>query len=144
MDSCWSARSNFDYYCAIITMKRAAILISILLTADFVHAASQERSVSPSRQFVIYGADAKLRGAVSDLAERTKADLLTLLRQRDNWTVPVVVNLQPQQPNLPEIPPADFRFSQTGFGLKLQLDLTISKNLDASLVERELLRAILL
>ena len=125
-------------------MKRAAILISILLTADFVHAASQERSVSPSRQFVIYGADAKLRGAVSDLAERTKADLLTLLRQRDNWTVPVVVNLQPQQPNLPEIPPADFRFSQTGFGLKLQLDLTISKNLDASLVERELLRAILL
>ena len=85
-----------------------------------------------------------MRGAVSDLAERTKADLLTLLRQRDNWTVPVVVNLQPQQPNLPEIPPADFRFSQTGFGLKLQLDLTISKNLDASLVERELLRAILL
>jgi hypothetical protein len=125
-------------------MKRTAICISILLTAHFVHAASQERSVSPSREFVIYGANAELRGAVSDLAERTKADLLTLLRQRDNWIVPVVVNLQPQQPNLPEIPPADLRFSQTGFGLKLQLDLTISKNLDASLVERELLRAILL
>jgi hypothetical protein len=78
------------------------------------------------------------------LAERTKANLLTLLRQRDNWIVPVVVNLQPQQANLPEIPPADLRFSQTGFGLKLQLDLTISRNLDASLVERELLRAILL
>lgn len=125
-------------------MGRAAIFISILLTAHFVLGASQERSVSPSRQFVIYGADAELRGAVSDLAERTKADLLTLLRQRDNWIVPVVINLQPQQPNLPEIPPADIRFSQTGFGLKLQLDLTISKNLDASLVERELLRAILL
>ena len=125
-------------------MKRAAIFISIVLTAHFVHAASQERSVSPSRQFVIYGADAELRGVVSDLAERTKADLLTLLRQRDNWIVPIVVNLQPQQPNLPEIPPADLRFSQTGFGLKLQIDLTISKNIDASLVKRELLRAILL
>jgi len=125
-------------------MKRAATFISIVLTAHFVHAASQERSVSPSRQFVIYGADAELRGVVSDLAERTKADLLTLLRQRDNWIVPIVVNLQPQQPNLPEIPPADLRFSQTGFGLKLQLDLTISKNLNSSLVERELLRAILL
>jgi hypothetical protein len=56
----------------------------------------------------------------------------------------VVVNLHPQQANLPEIPPADLRFSQTGFGLKLQVDLTISKNLDASLMERELLRAILL
>jgi hypothetical protein len=125
-------------------MERAAIFLSIVLTAHFVHAASTEHSVSPSRQFVIYGADAELRGVVSDLAERTKANLLTLLRQRDNWIVPVVVNLQPQQANLPEIPPADLRFSQTGFGLKLQLDLTISKNLDASLVERELLRAILL
>jgi hypothetical protein len=100
--------------------------------------------VSPSRQFVIYGADAQLRGVVSDLAERTKADFLALLRQRDNWIVPIVVNLQPQQANLPEVPPADVRFSQTGFGLKLQVDLTISKNLDASLVKRELLRAILL
>src|SRR5205807_1446759 len=129
---------------AIITMKRAAIFISIVLTAHFVHAASQERSVSPSRQFVIYGADAELRGVVSDLAERTKADLLTLLRQRDNWIVPIVVNLQPQQPNLPEIPSADLRFSQTGFGLKLQIDLTISQDLDVSLIERELLRAVLL
>jgi hypothetical protein len=52
--------------------------------------------------------------------------------------------LQPQQANVPEIPPADLRFSQTGFGIKLQLDLTISKNVDVSLVERELLHAILL
>jgi hypothetical protein len=52
--------------------------------------------------------------------------------------------LQPQQANLPEIPPAELRFSQTGFGLKLQLDLTIAQDLDGSLVKRELLRAILL
>jgi hypothetical protein len=127
-------------------MKRAAISIFILsvFVRHVLYAASPEHSVSPSRQFVIYGADAQLRGAVSDLAERTKADFLALLRQRDNWNVPIVVNLQPQQANLPEIPPADLRFSQTGFGLKLQVDLTISKNLDASLVKRELLRAILL
>ncbi len=125
-------------------MARAAIFISIVLTAHVLRAATLERSVSPSREFVIYGADAQLRGAVSDLAERTKVDCLALLRQRDNWIVPVVVNLQPQQANLPELPPADLRFSQTGFGLKLQVDLTISKNLDASLMERELLRAILL
>src|ERR1700688_4100702 len=125
-------------------MKRAAIFISIVFAAHVLRAASLEHSVSPSRQFVIYGADAELRGAVSNLAERTKTNLLALLRQRDNWIVPIVVNLQPQQANLPEIPPADLRFSQTGFGLKLQLDLTISKNVDASLIGRELLRAILL
>jgi len=67
-----------------------------------------------------------------------------LLRKRDNWAVPIVVNLQPQQANLPEVPPAALRFSQTGFGLKLQLDLTVSQNFDASLIEREVLRAILL
>ena len=125
-------------------MKRAAIFISTVFAAHVLHAASLEHSVSPSRQFVIYGADAQLRGAVSNVAERTKTNLLVLLRQRDNWVVPIVVNLQPQQANLPEIPPADLRFSQTGFGLKLQLDLMIAKNLDASLMERELLRAILL
>ena len=85
-----------------------------------------------------------LRGAVSDAAERTKANLLALLRQRDNWTVPIVLNLQPQQANLPELAAAELRFSQTGFGLKLQLDVTFSQDLDVSLVERELLRAILL
>jgi hypothetical protein len=127
-----------------MTMQRAAILVSALFAGHVLYAAPTEHSVSPSRQFVIYGADAALRGAVSDLAERTKADLLVLLRQRDNWTVPIVVNLQPQQANLPEVPPADVRFGQTGFGLKLQLNLTLSEKLDTSLIERELLRAILL
>ena len=56
----------------------------------------------------------------------------------------VIINLQPQQANLPEIPPADLRVSQTGFGAKLQLDLTIGQNLNVSLIERQLLRAILL
>ena len=100
--------------------------------------------MSPSRQFVIYGANAEVRGAVSDLAERTKTNILVLLRQRDDWKTPLVVSLEPQQANLPELPAADLRFSQTGFGLKLQLDLTISQAIDASLIERELLRAILL
>jgi hypothetical protein len=127
-----------------MAIKRAAILISAVFASHVLYGAAQEHSVSPSRQFVIYGADAELRGAVSNLAERTKADLLVLLRQRDNWAVPIVVNLQPQQANLPEVPPAALRFSQTGFGLKLQLDLTVSEKFDVSLIEREVLRAILL
>src|SRR5499427_6087447 len=125
-------------------MKRVAIVFFAIAHAQLIYAAQAEHSTSPSRQFVIYAADAKMRGAVSGLAEQTKTNLLGLLRQRDDWKTPVVVNLQSQQANAPEIPPADLRFSQTGFGIKLQLDLTISRNLDVSLVERELLRAILL
>lgn len=125
-------------------MKRVAVVLFPIAGWLFVSAAHPDRSTSPSRQFVIFGADDVVRGAVSGLAEQTKSNLLALLRQRDDWKTPVIVKLQPQQANVPEIPPADLRFSQTGFGIKLQVDLTISKNLDVSLVERELLRAILL
>src|SRR5438067_4184822 len=125
-------------------MKCVVAVLCSAATWQEAYAAQPEHSTSPSRQFVIYGADAKVRGAISGLAEQTKTDLLGLLRQRDDWKTPVVVNLQSQQSNLPELPPADLRFSQTGFGIKLQLDLTISKNLDVSVVERELVRAVLL
>ena len=123
---------------------RVAMVLFSVVGSLLVSAAQRDHSISPSREFVIYGADPKLRGAVSSLAEQTKSNLLALLRQRDGWKTPVIVNLQPQQANVPEIPPADLRFSQTGFGIKLQIDLTITKNVDVSLVERELLRAILL
>jgi len=124
--------------------KRGLIFLWLICACQSLHATLPERSVSPSHQFIIYGPDVVLRGVVSDLAEQTKANLLALLRQRDGWKIPVVINLQPQQANLPEIPPAELHFGQTGFGLKLQLDLTVSQDLDASLMERELLRATLL
>jgi len=125
-------------------MRLIAIVLFAITNSQLIYGAPGEHSTSPSRQFVIYGADAKVRGAISGLAEQTKTNFLGLLRQRDDWKTPVVVNLQSQQANVPEIPPSDLRFSQTGFGIKLQLDLTISKNVDVSLVERELLRAIVL
>jgi hypothetical protein len=124
-------------------MRCAAILVLSIFAWQALRGASPAHTVSPSRQFVIYGADAALRGTISELAEQTKSNLLALLRQRDDWKTPVIINLQPQQANLPEIPPTDLRVSQTGFGVKLQLDLTVGQNLAASLIERQLLRAIL-
>jgi hypothetical protein len=114
------------------------------LAFQSLQAALPERSISPSRQFIIYGVDAPLRGAISELAESTKADLLRLLRQADAWKTPLIINLQFPQVNLPEMPAALLRFSQTGFGVKLQLDLTVARQLDVKLVERQLLRSILI
>ena len=94
-------------------MNRGAILILSIFLCHTLQAASPERSVSPSHQFIIYGADKTLRGAVSELAEQTKANLLALLGQRDRWKTAIVINLQPEQANLPEIPPAELRLSQT-------------------------------
>jgi len=126
------------------TVRRAAILFLSIFAWQLLRAALPARSVSPSRQFVIYGADAVLRGTISELAEQTKINFLALLRQRDGWKTAIVINLQPHKANLPEIPRTDLRVNQTGFGVKLQLDLTVTPDLDGSLIERQLLRAILL
>src|SRR5438445_11814902 len=109
-------------------MNRHAIftlIMSILLAQRAMLAGSPERSVSPSRQFIVYGADVKLRGAVSDLDEATKANLLALLQMRDGWKTPIVVNLQLPQANFREIAPAALRLSHTRCGLRFQLDLPV-------------------
>ncbi len=74
---------------------RRTIILSILsnFMLQWVGAAPLPRSVSPSQQFVIYGADATLRGAVSDLAEQTKVNLLALLRQPDRWKTAVILEI---------------------------------------------------
>ncbi len=84
-------------------MKCVVAVLCSAATWQTAYAAQPEHSTSPSRQFVIYGAGAKVRGAISGLAEQTKTDLLGLLRQRDDWKTPVVINLQSQQSNLPEL-----------------------------------------
>ena len=112
--------------------------------AHTVVLASPERSISTSRQFLVYGTDLRLRGAICDLAERTKRDVLRLIDQRDDWATPIVVNAQYPQANWPERPRAVLVLSQTGFGLKLQLDLTIAPDVNQPEIRHELLRAILL
>ncbi|MEP6685444.1 MAG: hypothetical protein ABJB22_01595 [Verrucomicrobiota bacterium] len=102
------------------------------------------RSVSASRQFIVYGTDVPVRGALCNAGERTKATLLALLQQPDQWKTPIVINAQYPQSNLPDVPRVALYFNQTGFGLKLQLDLVIGPDVSGPAVERELLRAVLL
>ena len=121
-----------------------AIAVELVRFACSANAGTIPRSISTSRQFIVYGPDARLRGAICDLAERTKTTALRLLHEKDEWRTPIVVNVQYPQANLPELPPAHLNFSQTAAGLKLQLDLTIAADVGAREVERELLRAIYL
>ncbi len=73
-----------------------------------------------------------------------KSTLLGLLRENDDWKTPIVINAQYPQANLPEIPRAALNVSQTGFGLKLQLDLKIAGDVNGLAIERELLRVVLI
>ena len=128
-------------------MTRAVPLFISAVLAICVAAATAARpaqSVSASRQFIVHGPDAHVRGGLCDLAERTKKKALALLQQPDGWKTPILVNAQYPQANLPEAPRAQMNVSQTGFGLKLQLDLIVSTGMNTAAVERELLRAIYL
>lgn len=116
----------------------------LFVFATVLEAAPPEQSISTSRQFIVYGTEIAVRGAICDLAEGTKRDLLDLLDQRDSWATPIVINAQYPQANLPELPRLAVHLSQTGFGLKLQLDLTIDAEISRPEVRRELLRALLL
>ena len=128
----------------MIRLAGAIFFMSILFCAATSNAASLPRSVSTSRQFIVFGSDAALRGKICELGEATKKNLLTLLQQTDDWKTPIVVNAQHPQANLPEARAAELNFSQTGFGLKLQLDLTIAPDQDDAAIERELLRAVVI
>lgn len=128
-------------------MSRALSLIisgALAFCATSAIAQRPMQSISASRQFIVHGPDAHVRGGLCDLAERTKKKALTLLQQPDQWKTPILLNAQYPQANLPDAPPARMNVSQTGFGLKLQLDLIVSRDASAPDIERELLRAIYL
>jgi hypothetical protein len=128
-----------------LAMRISALVAALVLLARLtLFSETLPRSVSPSGQFIVYGGDAKLRGAISAAAERSKANLLNVLRRRDNWKTPVVINLQLPQANLPDVPARALYFSQTGAGLKLQLDLVVAGEFSPVAVQPDLLRAILL
>ena len=121
-----------------------SIAVAIGLMAGAAYSAGKPRSVSTSRQFIVYGADIRIRGAMCNLAEQTKANLLRLLDLRDNWKTALIINLDYPQANVPEVPTAQLDFSQLGYGLKLQLNLLVNGELRGREVQRHRLRAILI
>jgi hypothetical protein len=116
----------------------------VSLVTGVAFSAGKPRSVSTSRQFVVYGADVVVRGAMCGQAERTKTTLLHLLDARDNWKTPIIINLDYPRANFPDVSVAQLVFSQLGYGLKLQLNLVVTGETRGREVQRQLLRAILI
>ena len=116
----------------------------MLILLPLCASAAVPRTISTSRQFIVFGDDAHLRGSVAQAAELTKRDLLAILQIADRWSVPILVNLTPAQTNVPEVQRAALYFSQTGAGLKIQLDLVIDRDFEPAILRSELVRALLL
>jgi hypothetical protein len=128
----------------VLRRRLLAFFVAGALIATAAPAALTEQSTSTSRQFIVYGTDLPMRGAICDFAEQTKRELLGFLGQRDSWTTAIVINAQYPQANLPELPHLSVDVGQTGFGLKLQLDFVVHAEMRRPELRRELLRALLL
>ena len=87
------------------------------LNAGAAFPAGKPRSTSASRQFLVYGDKVSVRGAMCDLAERTKTNLLRLLDLRANWKTPLIINLDYPRTNFPDAPAAQLDVSKLGYGL---------------------------
>lgn len=66
-----------------------------------------------------------------------------MLRESDGWKIPIVINLQPPAVNLPELPSAELRFSETETGMKLQLNIMLSPKMRPVAIEWQLERIII-
>ena len=115
----------------------------LVLALPAVAHAAKPCSISTSRQFLVFGADTPGRGLVCDLSERIKSNFLRLLAEQDHWKTPLLINLDSPQANFPDTRKTNLEVSQLGFGLKLQLNFVVSRELQKHEVEREILRAIL-
>lgn len=102
------------------------------------------RSVSTSRQFVIYCEDTQARLRVGSFAEETKAFVLGFLGMRDEWAAPVVITMGRPPTAAPEVPPAELRLLAGEGGVKIELNVALGENMAAAQFPAKLVRAILL
>lgn len=121
------------------------ILASLLLSATAFGAMDgPPRSLSSSKQFIIYSDDTKLRSVVSIRAEDDKHEFLDLLREKDAWKTPIILNFGPP-PNMKRPPRAQIGIFESDDGaMKIQLDVYDTKLVDDPEFDRWLLTALTL
>lgn len=86
-----------------------------------------QRTVSTSKQFVVYCPDVRLRISVVGFVETAKHEVLETLGLGDHWQYPIVVNLQPPVSTDTRRPLRQVSLVQTEGGWKVQVDVVLEK-----------------
>ena len=84
-----------------------------------------QRSVSNSRQFIVYCPDVRLRMAVTGFVETAKASALQTLGLRDHWKFPIVVNLMRPSTGNSGRPLCQTSLIHTDEGYKVEIDVAL-------------------
>jgi hypothetical protein len=105
---------------------------------------ASDRSVSASKEFVIYCSDLAMRLAVSSFSEQTKKGILGLLGQDDHWKIPVVITFLREDPAQPDRPASEVRLLSVDGGYKIEVNVSLGRDLAKANFQQQLVRAILL
>lgn len=112
--------------------------------ADLLPKFSEEGEViSHTGQFKISGADAATRGTAANLAEETKAELLALTEEKDEWKVPIAVKLvgKPGDDTPKRLTGMKIFFSEKGY--RIQIFVNLSRNLQRESFKRVVTSALI-
>jgi len=104
----------------------------------------KDRSVSSSRQFIIFCPDVGARGRVAGFAEEVKASLLTLLGEGDRWKAPVLITLERAETLAPGTPAVRLQPIETPQGTRIQIDVALGDDPAAVNLPKQIVRALLL
>ena len=134
-----------------ITCRYTIGLIAFLFS-EFISLAEESNSIltkdnfvsrSSSRQFIVHGKDSKARGAVCVFCEEVKEDLLSLIKQRDRWRYPVVIQLRGDTTNIKSSSIKPSVYKLPGGSYRLQIDAFLGDSFKAKNLKDELLHLLL-
>ena len=101
----------------------------------------KNRSTSASGQFVVYCDDRELRGRVIMFVEETKDRVLRLLKERDDWDMPLLITLDRAEPGKTE-PGVRLGLVQTPAGGKVEMNVRIGDDPASIFLQKHVLRAV--
>ncbi len=125
-------------------MKRALVIALALLVSRADAVDLKARSVSSSKQFIVFCPDAVLRSRVVGFVEEVKADTLRLLGESDRWKMPIVMSLQPAPDPEDVRKPVAMQLQETPEGPRIEINVSIGTDPAAVNLQRHIVRAVLL
>ncbi len=142
-------RSRAPGRCVREGLSRVLLFVGLLLCVSGGAAAQDfqpdERSVSASGQFYVYGSDAEARSLLASTAESLRRGVVRLLAMRgESHAHPIVITLSRKEGIDDLRPEAALNLYNTEGGLKLQLDFVFDRRQPKVDLAVEIVRAILL
>jgi hypothetical protein len=124
--------------------RRAILFAAAFLCSSALGNAEQpkSRSVSSSRQFIVYCDDAAVRGRVVGFCEEVKSSLLSLLGEADRWKSPVVITIV--RAERADIVPVRLHAFESPGGSTIQIDVCVGSEPSAVHLHKQIVRAVFL